>query len=472
MGVNDKIFSQGNISKTLLKFAIPAMISLLVVELYNMVDTIYVGRYIGSNAIGALTIAFPVQRFMTAIGMLISVGTSTFVARNLGEKNYNGVKQTIINSILITFITLSLLSILIYVFHKPIITNLGASEALYPLAKTYISIILIGTLFQGLSIVLGYIMTSLGDTRINLYGNSIGAFANIIINYILIDRLGFGIEGAAIATITSQFIAFVFIAYKFIKIRDFINLSLSSSNIFNNFSPELIRDIFTVGFSTFVIEISDAVVSVILNNLLLSKGGDASIVMIGVITKISMFMFVTIIGISSSMQPIVAFNYGAGNKERMFRTLKTSIKLVTIFSLAIWSILMIFTPNIIGVFLEDSTLLSETVTAFRICISILPTVGLYYIAIYYYQAIDDAKTSFLFSIYRQIVVFIPIALILINLFGVMGAWIAFPLSDGISAITSIYFMKKTLKPEPVKELKVKSADFNIKSTGVRVQGRA
>ncbi|MEQ8197132.1 MAG: MATE family efflux transporter, partial [Clostridiaceae bacterium] len=94
MGVNDTIFSQGKISKTLLKFAIPAMISLLVVELYNMVDTIYVGRYIGSDAIGALTIAFPVQRFMTALGMLISVGTSTFVARNLGEKNYGGIKKT------------------------------------------------------------------------------------------------------------------------------------------------------------------------------------------------------------------------------------------------------------------------------------------------------------------------------------------------------------------------------------------
>ena len=95
MGVNDKIFTEGKIGKTLLKFAIPAMISLLVVELYNMVDTIYVGRYIGSNAIGALTIAFPVQRFMTSIGMLISVGTSTFVAKNLGEKNYNGIKKTI-----------------------------------------------------------------------------------------------------------------------------------------------------------------------------------------------------------------------------------------------------------------------------------------------------------------------------------------------------------------------------------------
>lgn len=452
MGVNDTIFSQGKISKTLLKFAIPAMISLLVVELYNMVDTIYVGRYIGSDAIGALTIAFPVQRFMTALGMLISVGTSTFVARNLGEKNYGGIKKTIINSVIVTMFTLGVLSSLIYIFRKPIIMSLGASENIYPLAESYISIILVGTLFQGLSIVFGYIMNSLGYTRINLYGNSLGALANIFINYLLFSKFTLGVNGSALATVTSQLLVFAFMLFRFLKLRNLINLSLSSSNIAESFSPQLIRDIFTIGFSTFVIEISDAVVSVILNNLLLSKGGDSSIVMIGIITRISMFMFVAIIGISSSMQPIVAYNYGAQNKKRIFKTLKTSVKMVTGFSLAVWIILMAFTPAIIGFFLKETELLAQTVSAFRICISVLPTVGLYYIAIYYYQAIDDSKTSFLLSVYRQIVVFIPVALMLINLFGVNGAWAAFPLSDGIAALTSVFFMKRTLKSAPQAEM--------------------
>lgn len=452
MGVNDKIFTQGKISKTLLRFAIPAMISLLVVELYNMVDTIYVGRYIGSDAIGALTIAFPVQRFMTSIGMLISVGTSTFVAKNLGEKNYKGIKQTIVNSIIMTLLSLGLLSLLIYVFHRPIITKLGASENLYPFAKDYISIILIGTIFQGLSIVMGYIMTSLGDTKINLYANSLGAIANIFINHLFVAMLGFGVKGAAIATIISQFLAFLFITYKFLKMKNSLNISITTSSLTKDFSHNLIRDIFTIGFSTFVIEISDAVVSVVLNNMLLSTGGDNSIIMIGVITKISMFMFVTIIGVSSSMQPIVSYNYGADNKERMFKALKVSIKWVTVFSLIIWSILMLFTPSIIGFFLKEAELLSETIVAFRICISILPVVGIYYIGIYYYQAIEESGKSFLLSVYRQIVIFIPLAIILINTFGVMGAWIAYPLSDLISAITSIYFMRRTLT-DKVKEPK-------------------
>lgn len=453
MGVNDKIFTEGSITKTLLKFAIPAMISLLVVELYNMVDTIYVGRYIGSNAIGALTIAFPIQRFMTSVAMLISVGTSTFVAKSLGEKNYTGITKTIINSLLITLVSLSLLSLLIFAFHKPIITMLGASNSLYPLAQDYISIILVGAVFQGLTIVIGYIMTSLGNTRINLYANSLGAVLNIFINHILISFLGFGVKGAAIATITSQFIAFIFICYKFLKTKKALELKFTPSNIYINFSYGLIKEIFIVGFSTFVIEISDALVSVILNNLLVTTAGDSAIIMIGVITKISMFMFVTIIGISSSMQPIVSYNFGANNKVRMLKSLKIAIKWVTIFSLSIWGILMIFTPSIIGFFLKETELLKDTVMAFRICISLLPLVGVYYIGIYYYQSIEKARRSFILSIYRQIVIFIPLAVFLIGHFGLMGAWIAYPLSDLISAITSIYFMRKTIT-EKVKEPKL------------------
>ncbi|MEQ8197823.1 MAG: MATE family efflux transporter [Clostridiaceae bacterium] len=452
MGVNDKIFSQGKITKTLLKFAIPAMISLLVVEFYDIVDTIYAGRYIGSDAIGALTIAYPVQRFMLAIYMLISVGASTFIARNLGEKNYEGIKKTILNSIVITIVTLVTLSSLIYIFRRPFIMGLGSSENIYPLAESYISIILIGTLFQGLSIILGYMMNSLGDTKINLYANLIGALTNILFNQVFMAGLGMSVEGSAFATVISQFVVFSFMLYRFYKLKNSISLSLSSSDIPQSFSPQLIRDIFTIGFSTFVIEISDAVVSVILNNLLLSRGGDSALVMIGVISRISMMMFISIIGVCSSMQPIVAYNHGAKNEDRVTETLKISIKIATVFSLATWIVLMVFTPDIIGFFLKETELLAQTVTAFRICISILPSVAVYYIAIYYYQAIDDSKTSFILSVYRQIIVFIPAALVLINFFGVNGAWVSFPLSDGIAALSSILFMKRTLKPVPEAEV--------------------
>ena len=452
MGMDNKIFTNGKISTVLLKFAIPAIISLLVAELYNMVDTVFVGRYIGANAIGALTIAFPIQRLLISIGMLIAVGTSTFVARSLGEKNSEALKQTIVNALFTTGLSLILLSLVIFLFKTRIIYFLGASSTTYPYANEYISIILLGGIFQCLTAVSCYVMTALGNTKITLYANSLGAVMNVIVNCILVAGLGFGVKGAAIATVFSQVIAFTYTCYKFKEVKRFFKFSLSLKQLKISFNKSIIFGIFAVGFSTFIIEISDAVVAVILNNMLFSKGGDAAIIMVGVITRVSMFMFITIIGISSSMQPIVAYNYGAGNTKKMKEALKISIITVTIASFVFWFILMVFANPIIGYFLKEKDILNETVRAFRICISILPSVGLYYIGIYYYQAIGGAKTSFLLSIYRQIVVFIPITLILIDNFALMGAWISYPISDLISSLTSLYFIRRTLKESQPKEV--------------------
>jgi Na+-driven multidrug efflux pump len=229
-------------------------------------------------------------------------------------------------------------------------------------------------------------------------------------------------------------------------------------------NKSLIGGIAAVGFSTFIIEISDAVVAVILNNLLVSEGGDAAVIIVGVITKISMFMFITIIGISSAMQPIVAYNYGAGNYAKMKEALKMAIITVTIASLAFWAVFMIFASPIIGFFLKDEHLLAEAVVAFRICISILPVIGIYYICIYYYQSIKDSKRSFLLSIYRQMVIFIPTAVLFIQLFGIKGAWLAYPVSDIISFITSIQFIKKASTENYGDEVDVRQVSFGKLNT--------
>jgi putative MATE family efflux protein len=444
MGINNKIFNDAKVSKVLLKFAVPAIISLLVAELYNMVDTVFVGRYIGANAIGALTIAFPVQRFLISLGMLISVGASTYVARSLGEKNKDALKQTIMNSFVLTAVTLITVSLIVFIFKNSIIAALGASDNTFAFAVDYISIILIGGVFQCMAAVASYIMTALGNTKVTLYSNLLGTTSNIIINYILIAQLSLGVKGAAIATVISQMLVFGFVMYKFNEVKKSFNLEFTIKNMSESLNAGLITGIAAVGFSTFVIEISDAVVAVILNNLLFSQGGDEALIIVGVITRVSMFMFITIIGISSSMQPIVAYNYGAQNYGKMKEVLKIAIITVSVASIAFWAVFMTFAGPIIGFFLKDSEILREAITAFRISISLLPVVGIYYICIYYFQAVEESRRSFLLSIYRQIVIFIPVAILLVQIFGIVGAWIAYPVSDVISSITSLYFIKKAV----------------------------
>lgn len=451
MGMDDRIFSEGKISKILLRFAIPAIISLLVAELYNMVDTIYVGRYIGPNAIAALTISFPIQRFLIALGFLVAVGTSTYVSRNLGEKNFLEIEKTIVNAFVIILILMVVIPLLIFLFKESILYKLGASSITYPLTNEYVSIILIGAIFQCLGLVACYIMTALGNTRITLYANSIGAILNVILDYILVAHYGIGIQGAAIATVFSQVVSFFFIVYKFKDVVKSFKIKVSIKAIFSSLNLDIIMGIIAIGFSTFVIEISDAVVSVILNNLLYSKGGDTAIIIIGVITKISMFMFIAIIGISSAMQPIVAYNFGAEKYNRMKETVRASIKTVTFVSIIFAGILGLLSNEIIGFFLMDKEILPSAVKAFRICISLLPFTGIYYIAIYYYQAIGEAKKSFLLSIFRQLVVFIPLAFIFVQILGTLGAWIAYPVSDLISALVSSFLLNKASKQDMCSE---------------------
>lgn len=440
MGINPKVFSTGNTYKVLLKFAIPAMFSLLVTELYNMVDTFFVGRFIGPNAIAALTVAFPVQRFLSALAFLIGVGASTYVSRYSGENSPKKIKHTLTNSLVLTTILLTVVPFIIFLSRNSLLFKLGASDVTFGLTNSYVSIILIGGIFQGLTIVCSSIMTALGNSKVALYANSIGAFLNIIVDLVLVKHVGLGIAGAAIATVLSQIAGFIFILYKFKDVVKHFELKFDFKSLKEDVSFSLIKGLTAVGFSTFVIEISDAVVSVILNNLLIARGGDNAIITVGVITKISMFMFIVIIGISSAMQPIVAYNFGARNHDRIKSTVKSAIKLVTVLSLALGIVLMWAAPQVISLFLTDRALLPETVKAFRICICLLPTVGFYYVGIYYYQAIKEAKKGFILSLFRQIIVFIPLAVIFVSAFGIIGAWIAYPVSDLISAVISFYLI--------------------------------
>lgn len=401
-----------------------------------MVDTVYVGREIGAKAIGALTIAFPIQRLIIAIGLLIAVGASTAVARSLGEGNSEKLKHIVSNAIALMLVIISLLVIFIYIFKTPIIYYLGATESIFPYANEYISIVIFGGIFQCFTVIIGYILTSLGNAKTNLIATVIGAMCNIIIDYFLVVMFSFGIKGAAIATVSSQIISSVYAFYHFLKIKDKFNVSLGFS-----LNKGITYSILTVGFSTFIIEISDAVVAVVLNNVLNSQG-DMAIIIVGVVTRVSMFLFITVIGVASAMQPIAAYNYGAKNFKRLKEVVSSSMKAVMLTSSLLWIIVLVFANPILATFVKEKDILIEAVKAFRIVISVFPSVGIYFVAIYYYQAIEEPKLSLLLSIYRQLLLFIPLLFIMVRMFGLVGAWIAYPVSDLLSAITGVYYIIK------------------------------
>ena len=437
---NNKMFAEEKIGKLLLKFSVPAIISLMVAEMYNMVDSIFVGQAIGANAIGALTIAFPIQRLFLSISMLIAIGASTSIARSCGGKDFESLKSIIPNAIILMLIIISAVTISIFTFQHRILIGLGATENILPLAKDYVSIILMGVLFHSFTVIGSYIMTAFGNTKIVLVSTSIGAICNVVMDYLLVNVIPYGMKGAAIATVISQFIAFIYVLYEFMKIKRGLKFSIKLT-----LNKAISVGILSIGFSTFIIEISDAVVAAILNNLLSSHGGDLAIVTFGLTTRVSMFLFMTVIGISSAMQPIAAYNYGARNYARLKEVVKISLIAVSLSSTFLWLIFMIFSKELISLFISDSVIIEQTAQAFRIVISVFPFLGVYYFSIYYCQAMNRVKTSFKLSIYRQIIVFVPLvyAFVCGLDMGVLGTWLAYPVSDIISFITASIFIKYT-----------------------------
>jgi len=437
---SNKMFGEEKIGKLLLKFSVPAIISLMVAEMYNMVDSMFLGQAIGANAIGALTIAFPIQRLFFAISMLIAIGAATSVSRSCGDKDFENLKIIIPNAIVLMFIIVSVIGASIFIFQNKILISLGASENTFYLAKDYVSIILIGVLFQSFTVIASYIITSFGNTKIVLLSTSIGAICNILLDYFLVYVFSYGVKGAAIATIISQIIAFIYVLIVFMHLK--MDLKFSFKLTLNK---AVSIGIIYVGFSTFIIEISDAIVAAILNNLLFSYGGDSAIVTIGLTTRVSMFLFMTIMGISSAMQPIAAYNYGAGNYTRLKEVVKASIIAVSVSSTLLWVMFMVFSKQLIGLFINDSAIIEQTVRAFRTVIAVFPCIGVYYLSIAYCQAINRVKTSFKLSIFRQLIIFIPLVYSFVSGLGmgVLGAWLAYPVSDMISFIIAAVFIKYT-----------------------------
>lgn len=435
---NNKIFGEEKISKLLLKFSIPIILSLLVSELYNMVDTFFVGRAIGGSGIGALVVVFPIQRIIVALSVLISVGTSTALSRSIGRKDIEVSKKILENGFTLSYTLMIPLTIILFIWGTETLTLLGAGKSILGLAHDYLGLIIFGSTFLSLTIFISDIMVALGNSKISIISTSIGAIINIFLDYILVMHLNMGVKGAALATTVSQFIGFLYAYYHYRKITKEFNISLSFE-----LDKKILVPIIMIGLSAFIVEAEDGILMAVLNNLLKVTVGDIGIIVLGVISKVYMFLFITLFGIVSAMQPIAAYNVGAKNYKRLKTLMKKTNLYAFVTSTIIWAAAMIFTPQLIKIFVNDAEVILESVKAFRIMISVFPVISVYYVSIFYFQARGKAKTSILVSILRQLIIMIPVSIILVKGFnlGAMGVWLSYPISDILSSLASYMLIR-------------------------------
>ncbi|GAA0860579.1 MATE family efflux transporter [Clostridium nitritogenes] len=438
------------ILKLLLSFSIPAIVGMVVNTLYNIIDRMYIGRIegIGPLALTGVGITMPIMTIILAFGMLVGIGTAARVSLKLGEHNKDSAEEHLGNAFTLIIIISIAITILGLMFLDPILGVFGASENTEIYARQYMQIIFIGTIVNMLSFGLNHSIRSDGSPKVAMLSMLIGAITNIILDPVFIFGFGMGVRGAAIATVISQILTTVWILQYFTVGKSIIKLKMNNLKL----KLPIIISIFSIGMSPFSMQLAASVVQVLANNSLKEYGGDLAIGAMTIISSVSMIFLMPIFGINQGSQPIIGYNYGAKQYDRVKETVKYGAIAATIIVVIGWIITQSAPQVLIAIFNNDPELVGIATNGIKIYLFMMPLVGFQVISSNYFQSIGKAKISMFLSLLRQVILLIPCILILPKIFELNGIWLSGAVCDGLSSlITGIIFFYsvKKLKAEDV-----------------------
>lgn len=440
------------ILKLLLSFSIPAIVGMVVNTLYNIIDRMYIGRIegIGPLALTGVGITMPIMTIILAFGMLVGIGTAARVSLKLGEHNKDSAEEHLGNAFTLIIIISIAITILGLIFLDPILGVFGASENTEIYARQYMQIIFIGTIVNMLSFGLNHSIRSDGSPKVAMLSMLIGAITNIILDPVFIFGFGMGVRGAAIATVISQILTTVWILQYFTVGKSIIKLKMNNLKL----KLPIIISIFSIGMSPFSMQLAASVVQVLANNSLKEYGGDLAIGAMTIISSVSMIFLMPIFGINQGSQPIIGYNYGAKQYDRVKETVKYGAIAATIIVVIGWIITQSAPQVLIAIFNNDPELVGIATNGIKIYLFMMPLVGFQVISSNYFQSIGKAKISMFLSLLRQVILLIPCILILPKIFELNGIWLSGAVCDGLSSlITGIIFFYS------VKKLKVEEVEM-------------
>ena len=437
-----KQLGEGSVGKLLWKFSIPAIVGMLVNALYNIIDRIFVGKGVSELAITATTIAFPIMAIIMAFGMLIGIGAAATVSIKLGQQNKKEAEHILGNAFVLLIIASLLVTTFGLIFLEPLLKLFGASEQSLPLAKEFTTIILFGVVLQNIGFGLNNIIRSEGNPKIAMITMLMGAILNIIFNPIFIFGLHLGIRGSALATIVSQTVCSIWVLSYFMGNKSSLKLKKENMRI----NGHIVKQIFAIGLSPFLMQLAASAISIVLNNDLKAYGGDKAIAAMGIINSVAMLILMPVFGINQGSQPIIGYNYGAKNFDRVKRVLKLAILAASSICIVGFVVVQLFPKAIINVFSNaDATLLEIGSSGIRIFLAMLPIIGFQIVSSNYFQAVGKAKIAIFLSLSRQVIVLLPLLIILPRIFDLTGVWMAGPTADFISSLLTGIFLFRELR---------------------------
>lgn len=431
-----------SVGKLLLKFSIPSVIGMVVNMLYNIVDRIFVGRGVGSIALSGVAVTFPIVNVIMGFAMLAGIGAAAVISIKLGQHKKEDAEKVLGNAFTLLVIFSLCITIFGISFLNPILKVLGASNETLPYARDFSFIILLGVILQSVSMGLNNIIRGEGNPKIAMLTMLIGAVLNFIANPIFIFVLHLGVRGSALATIISQSVTVIWTLQYFTGGKSLLKLTKKNMKL----NKIVVKEITSIGMSPFAMQMAASLVTITFNKSLAIYGGDIAIGAFSLITSVTMLILMPIFGINQGAQPIIGYNYGAKQYDRVKKTVFYASAAATVITTLGFILVQLFPVQIISIFnTSDQRLISIGSRGIRIDLLFFPIVGSSIVCTNYFQAIAKAKLSTILSLLRQVIMIIPLLIILPPFFKLDGVWMAQPIADVLSTAITLILAVKQMK---------------------------
>ncbi|WP_290063396.1 MATE family efflux transporter [Paraclostridium bifermentans] len=447
MGKQATDLGKGSVGKLLFQLALPAIIAQLVNVLYNIVDRIFIGRMPnGELAMAGVGVAFPIIMIVSAFSALVGMGGAPLAAIKMGEKDNDGAEKIMTNSFSTLVIIAIILTIFLLIFKENILWAFGASKDTIGYANDYIGIYLIGTLFVQIGLGLNPFINTQGFAKTGMITVLIGAIINIVLDPILIFGFNMGVKGAALATISAQFVSAVWVLLFLVGKKSV--LKIRKKYIVP--SLKVIGPILLLGISPFIMQATESLVIISMNNNLAKYGGDLAIGAMTIMSSVMQIILLPMMGLTQGAQPIISFNYGADKLDRVRKTFKLLLVSCLVYTTLMWGAIMIFPQVFVSIFNSNPQLVEITVWSMRIYFAGILLFGAQIACQQTFLALGQAKISMILALLRKIILLIPLIFILPIFFEnkLQGVLTAEPVADITAAIVTIIcfsvFYKKTL----------------------------
>ena len=440
------------VGELLRQYALPSIIAMLASSLYNIVDSIFIGHGVNALALSGLAATFPLMNISTTFGAMVGMGSSTLISVKLGQKDYKTVQQILGNAVVMNIVMGLIFCAIALIFIDPILFSFGATDTTIEYARDYMQIILLGNIFTHMYFGFNALLRAMGHPKmamkatiatviINTILDPLFIFDTIDLGFIQFNGAGWGIRGAAIATVLAQCISLVWQVRVMSDKRELIHFKRGIYRL----KSYIVKEVLTIGLSPCLMNLASCFVVIFINRGLLNYGGDYAVGAYGIVHKMTFIFVMIVMGFTQGMQPIAGYNYGAKAYDRVTKVLKITIALATVVTTLAFVIGEFFPEYVARIFTSDTKMIEMAVVGMRYNCLVFPIVGFQMVAGNFFQSIAQPGKSIFLSLSRQLLFLIPFIIIFPHFWGIDGVWVSLPASDLVSSIIAAILLGQYFK---------------------------